>query len=88
MPDAGCRRLADVFNRCFAVTRKMTVSKSYVAYTLMQQRYAIEMERQRMHRKKPFNPAKNKVWGIDLTGKQDTQGQIDSILGLIDHGTR
>jgi transposase InsO family protein len=88
MPDAGCRRLADVFNRRFAKARKMTVSKSYVAYTLMRERYAIEMERKRMRRKKPFNLTKNTVWAIDLTGKQDARGQIHSILGIIDHGTR
>jgi hypothetical protein len=55
MPDAGCRRVADVFNRCFAATRKMTVSKFYVAAILMRERYAVEMERRRMRRKKPFN---------------------------------
>ena len=88
MPDAGCRRVADVFNRNFAATRRMTVSKSYVACVLVRERYAIEMERQRMRRKKPFNPARNAVWAIDLTGKQDTLGQIHPILGIIDHGTR
>jgi hypothetical protein len=75
MPDAGCQRLADMFNRCFAATRNMTVSKSYVAYTMMQERYAIEVERRRMRHKKPFNPARNTTWAIDLTGKQDALGQ-------------
>jgi len=88
LPDAGCRRVADVFNRCFAAKRKITVSKSYVAYVLMRERYAVEAERKRIRRKKPFDPPRNAVWAIDLTGKQDAGGQIHSILGFIDHGTR
>jgi transposase InsO family protein len=88
MPQAGCRQIAVVFNRLFAVTRQMTVSKSYVSYVLRRERYAVAEERKRIRCRKPFNPARNTVWAIDLTGKQDSFGQVHFILGIIDHGTR
>ncbi|MGH8352194.1 MAG: integrase core domain-containing protein [Pseudomonas sp.] len=88
MPQAGCRCIADTFNRRFAAKRRMTVSKSYVAYTLRQQRYAIERLRRNMRQRRPGQGAPNRVWGLDLTGKQDIQGQQHAILGLVDHGTR
>ncbi len=31
---------------------------------------------------------RNLVWAIDLTGKQDAQGNIHSLFGLLDHGSR
>src|SRR6266571_4414260 len=34
MPGAGCRTIAHVFNRRFAVSRQMTVGKTYVADTV------------------------------------------------------
>ncbi len=36
MPQAGCRLVADCFNRRFAAKRQVSVSKSYVVYTLRQ----------------------------------------------------
>lgn len=88
MPEAGCRKVADTFNRCFAARRRMTVSKSYVVDVLRRERHAIAEERKRMKRRKPFDPSRNELWAIDLTGKQDAGGRIHSILGMVDHGTR
>jgi len=46
MPDAGCRRIADTFNRRLArhreTGRRMTVGKSFVADTMRRHRYEIE----------------------------------------------
>src|SRR6266511_2017024 len=40
MPGAGCRTIAHVFNRRFAVRKGMTVGKSYVAETVKRHQYA------------------------------------------------
>src|SRR5690349_15670593 len=40
-PDFGCRKIADVFNRQFAVSKRMAVSKSYVANVLRASRAEI-----------------------------------------------
>ena len=88
IPDAGCRTIATVFNRRYAVSRKMTVSKSFVADTVRRHRYEIEiMRRSLKHRVPPALP-KNLVWGLDLTGKTDAAGKLHMILGLLDHGSR
>jgi len=88
LPTAGYRRLADTFNRLHARRRRMTVSKSFVAYTLRRERYAVECQRREMRRRKPFSPGRNAVWALDMTGKQDIHGRQHSMLGVIDHGTR
>ncbi|MCY1423547.1 Integrase core domain protein [compost metagenome] len=88
MPQSGCRSLADTFNRLHVRRRQMTVSKSFVAYTLRRERYAVECKRRELRRRLPFSPPRNAVWAMDLTGKQDIQGQQHSIFGLIDHGSR
>ncbi|HBX57755.1 integrase core domain-containing protein [Pseudomonas sp. UBA2684] len=88
MPQAGCRRVADTFNRRFAAKKQLTVSKSYVAYTLRGRRYEIECLRRKIRQYRPGLGESNKVWGLDLTGKQDVHGQQHPILGLIDHGSR
>ena len=88
MPKAGCRLIADCFNRRFAAKRQVSVSKSYVAYTLRQHQYAIAEARRHIRRRQaPAGPA-NRTWALDLTGKQDIQGEQYAILSLLDHGTR
>lgn len=88
MPRSGCRSLADTFNRLHTQRRQMTVSKSFVAYTLRRERYAVECQRRELRRRKPFSPNRNVLWALDMTGKQDICGQQHSILGVIDHGSR
>lgn len=87
-PQLGCRKIADVFNQQFAVRRKMTVSKSYVARTLYRYRYDVVYLRQRMKHRTPTAIAKNKIWALDLTQVHNEKGLSNLVLGVIDHGTR
>jgi transposase InsO family protein len=92
MPEAGCRTIADSFNRRFArhkeVRRRATVGKSFVAEMIRAHRYEIEVvQRKIKHRVPPALP-RNLVWGMDLTGKGDAAGETHAILGLLDHGSR
>ena len=66
----------------------MTVSKSYVAYTVRRHRHAVVLLRRELKHRVPRPVPKNLVWAIDATGKGDTQGEIHSVLGILDHGTR
>ena len=88
MPQAGCRLVADTFNRRFAAKRQMTVSKSYVAHTLRHRQYEIAEARRRIRQRKAMAGPANHTWALDLTGKQDIHRQQHAILGLVDHGTR
>ncbi|MDP2787342.1 MAG: integrase core domain-containing protein [Pseudomonadota bacterium] len=88
IPDAGCRTLALIFNRRYAVSRKITVGKSFVADTMRKHRHEIEVVRRRIKHRVPPTLPRNLVWGLDLTGKSDTQGKLHMILGLLDHGSR
>lgn len=87
MPEAGCRRLADVFNRRFAHT-DVSIGKTFVNDKLREHRLEVLRLRRTLRRRKPRASAPNRVWGLDLTGKTDRSGQCHSILGLVDHGTR
>ena len=88
MPDAGCRSIANIFNRRFVVKRKMTVGKTFVADTLRRYRYEIEIVRRKIKHRVPPALPRNLVWGLDLTGKTDEAGDLHMIFGLIDHGSR
>jgi putative transposase len=85
---AGCRSIANIFNRLHAVRRCMTVSKSYVGYTLRKHRYEIEVLRRQIKHRPPRPVAKNHTWAIDMTGKGDTVGAVHTMLGIEDHGSR
>lgn len=86
MPDAGCRQIADVFNRRFAP--RESVSKSFVAYTVRAHRYEIEVLRRQLKHRAPAVQLRNRVWGLDMTGKADAYGIVHTALGIIDHGSR
>lgn len=92
MPDAGCRRIADTFNRRHArhadTRRRMTVGKSFVADTIRKHRYEVEIVRRRIKHRVPPALPRNLVWAMDLTGKMDVPGNVHSILGLVDHSSR
>lgn len=88
MPQAGCRAIADICNRRFAATRKVTVGKTFVHQTLQRHDYEIQVLRRRLKHAKPINVPRNVVWGVDLTGKTDGQGRLHSLLGVLDHGSR
>jgi transposase InsO family protein len=92
MPQAGCRMIANTFNRRFArharVERRMTVGKSFVADTLRRHRHEIEVVRRRIKHCVPPAQPRNLVWAMDMTGKTDATGNLHMILGLVDHGSR
>ena len=88
MPDAGCRLIADSFNRRFALSRKMTVGKSFVCETVRKYQYEIQVLRKKIKHAKPKAIPRNWVWGMDLTGKTDMQGMLHMLLGIVEHGSR
>ena len=86
-PTYGCTKIAHSFNRHYG-HRGMSVSRSYVAYTVRAQQYAILQYRRAMRRRKPGRFLPNRSWAMDLTGKQDGSGKVHSVLGILDQGTR
>lgn len=88
MPHAGCRAIADCFNRRYAKPRAMTVGKTYVADTIRRHLYAIAMRRRAIKNAKPRRVPKNFVWAVDLTGKVTLDGKITFILGILEHASR
>jgi len=86
-PDAGCRVIAEIFNRQFA-ERGVTVGKTYVAGVLRQSKYDIALLRRTVKHRIPKPLARNRTWALDLTGKTDLTGRQHILLGLLDHGTR
>lgn len=88
MPDTGCRKLAESFNRRYAKSKKMTVGKTYVSNIIKKHQYEIQVLRKDMKHRIPRPLPLNVVWGMDLTGKTDTKNKLHNILGIIDHGSR
>lgn len=86
-PKYGHGRVAMAFNRGHA-GRGMSVSRSFVAYTLRNHRYEIACLRRNIRRRLPFGMAKNEIWALDLTGRADRSGRVHAILGVLDHGSR
>lgn len=87
-PRKGCRAISHVFNRLYEHDKHITVSKSWVYEKLRQHRYAVTLERRRIHNKPAKNWPKNQLWQIDLTQIPDVNGDPIRILGCIDTGTR
>ncbi|OGT05608.1 MAG: hypothetical protein A2143_03225 [Gallionellales bacterium RBG_16_57_15] len=88
MPQAGCRTIADICNRRFAVSRNITVGKTWAHQILQQHQYEIQNLRRNLKHAKPKNVLRNFIWGIDLTGKTDTNGKLHALFGILDHGSR
>lgn len=88
MPRAGCRALADCFNRRFAIRRGMTVGKTFVADLVRTHRHDIAMLRRDIKNARPKPAPRNLVWGMDLTGKATLDGRTRLVLGILDHGSR
>jgi transposase InsO family protein len=66
----------------------MTVSSSYVHYTIQKHTYEVLELRRKFKRRIPRHIPINEIWAIDMTGKGDITGAIHSILGIVDHGSR
>lgn len=88
MPEIGCRKLADSFNRRFAQNKQMTVGKTYVSNVISDYQYEIQILRNNIKHRKPRPLPLNLVWGIDLTGKTDAQNKMHNIFGILEHGSR
>jgi putative transposase len=87
MPKSGCRCLALSFNRRFA-HKDMRVGKTYVSDVIRKHRYEIRVLRKKLKHRRPRPMPLNRVWAMDLTGKQDSCGQMHNILGIVEHGSR
>ena len=88
MPDAGCRSIADIFNRRFAGSSKVTVGKTFVSGVIRKHHYEIQVLRKNLKHARPKPVAVNLVWGMDMTGKTDSQGALHMLLGIVEHGSR
>jgi len=88
MPDTGCRKISDIFNRKFKKNRGETVGKTFVNDLLRNHQYEIRILQRKMKHKKPKHVPRNIIWAIDLTEKTDASGIKKLILGIIEHGTR
>jgi len=88
MPQAGCRRIADICNRRFAASRKVTIGKTYVHQILQRHDYEVQILRRNLKHAKPKLLPRNLIWGIDLTGKTDTGKKLYALFAVLDHGSR
>jgi transposase InsO family protein len=88
MPDDGCRKIADNFNRRNRCTRRMTVSKSYVAKVIREHRYDIRVLRNKIKHAPPKVVPRQLIWGVDLSFKTDSRRETHPILGIVEHHSR
>lgn len=88
MPEAGCRTIAHTFNRRFAESRQMTVSKTYANDVIRKNKYEIQVLRKEIKNRRPKDIPGNLVWGMDLTGKTDTDDNLNHIIGMVEHKSR
>lgn len=82
---AGCRKVADTFNRLHAPTR---VGKSFVSNTIRNHQYVLLNISRELRDKRPAPVSINRVWGVDLTFVRDHLGTPRPVLGAVDHGSR
>ena len=88
MPDAGCRTIAHTFNRRYLDKKGMSVSKTYVAYTIKKHHYDIKIVKRKLKHKKPRMLKLNKIWAMDLTFLRDSDDIQSTVLGIIEHQSR
>ena len=66
MPHAGCRKIADTFNRLNA-NSGASISKSTVYTIFIRHQYEIHCQRKNIRNRKPKPTPKNVTWSVDLT---------------------
>ncbi len=88
MPEAGCRLIAHTFNRRFARSKQMTVSKTFMNEIIRKYKYKIQVLRRKIKNRIPKPVPRNLIWGIDISGKTDTRGNLNYILGIVEHKSR
>jgi transposase InsO family protein len=82
---AGCRKVADTFNRLHAPHR---VGKSFVSDTIRNHQYALLNITRELRDQRPAPVGVNRVWCVDLTFVRDHHGTPRPVLGVVDHGSR
>lgn len=87
MPYAGCRTIADTFNRMF-LGKDISVGKSFVHGIFQRHDFQIQVLRRNIKNARPKPIPKNLIWGMDLTGKTDNQGNLLMLLGIVEHQSR
>jgi hypothetical protein len=88
IPNAGCRQVADIFNRRFKAEKEMSVGKTYVHVFLREHIAEVLKIRKRWKHRIPQKMARNSIWGMDMTGVTDNKLKNKSLFGIIDHGSR
>ncbi|MCP3675405.1 MAG: hypothetical protein GY829_13145 [Gammaproteobacteria bacterium] len=88
LSDEGCRSVTHMFNRRYSDSRNMTVSKTYVAYTVKNHQYEIQVLKRKIKHKRPRNIPINKIWAMDLTFLTNQEKTQTPILGIIEHQSR
>ncbi len=66
----------------------MTVSKTYVNNVIRKYNYEIQVLRKKIKNRKPKPVPMNLIWGVDIKGKTDTDGNLHKILGIVEHKSR
>lgn len=66
----------------------MTVGRTFVSNVLRKHAHEILLMRRTVRGRRLSAGPRNRVWGLDLTGKTDDAGRTHPVLGLVDHGTR
>lgn len=87
-PDLGHRKVAQIFNRRFSITKNMTVSKSYVANLISRHKYEIQVLRHHIKHQRPKSIPKNLCWGLDLTTISLSSGKRIQVVAMVDYGSR
>jgi putative transposase len=88
MPHSGCRVVANTFNRLHSDSKSISVSKSYVAGVIINNKHAIYLKRKEIKSKSAKNFPANTIWAMDLTTLTDEHKHQNIILGIMDCGTR
>jgi hypothetical protein len=87
-PHAGCRAIADSFNRRFAAKRRMTVGKTFASEVTQRHQYEIDIVRRQIKNARPRPVPRNLVWALDLTGKASLDGSTRIVFGILEHASR
>lgn len=88
MPEAGCRRVAETFNRLHQSRKGMTVGKTFVADTIRQHGEELLRLRREIKHRQPRPLARNVIWALDWTWVSGADGASTPVLGVLDHGSR
>lgn len=88
MPGAGCRKIADTFNRLYSQSKGVSVGKTWVADLIRDHQYEIQVLSRKLKNRKPKPVPPDLYWGIDLTCKTDRFGRSYFVFGIIEFYSR